>query len=178
MKRLVLILVLLLVPLTLVVGLGAYVYYMPQLALKELAQAARRGDTSALEQRIDFPAVRESLKQQVQERLSKSASNSQNPLAAFGTALAGAVAAPAVDAIVTPDNVARLLRGEGFGPGPGPTLSLDSSRLDMHYETLDQFVVTSAPPPNGFELILGRDGWLDWQLVDVRLPASWQLPGT
>lgn len=177
MKRLVVILVALLVPLALVAGLAIYIYYTPQLALKELEQAARRGDTTALEQRIDFPAVRESLKQQVQERLSKSSSNSRNPLAAFGTALAGAVAAPAVDAMVTPDNVARLLRGESFGPGAGPTLSLDSSRLDMHYETLDQFVVTSAPPPAGFELILERDGWLDWQLVDVHLPASWQLPG-
>lgn len=176
-KRLVLILVALLVPLMLVVGLAVYAYYTPQLALRELNNAARHGDTGTLERLIDFPAVRESLKQQVQERLSKSTSNSQSPLAAFGTALAGAVAAPAVDTMVTPDNVARLLRGETFGPSAGPTLSLDSRQLEMHYENLDRFEVTSAPPPDGFELILERDGWLDWRLVDVRLPASWVLPG-
>lgn len=179
MKKLVLVLLAVLVPLTLL-GTGAvYLYFTPYFALQEIERAARSGDTAALERRVDFPAVRSSVKRQVVARIDQAAAlnPNPNPLAAFGSALAGALTEPAVDALITPDNVARMLRGESIGAVRGPTLQLDSSRVELDYIGFDRFQAVTAPPPDGFTLILVRDGLLDWRLVDVILPEGWNLRG-
>lgn len=176
MKKLVLIALAVMVLFALVVGGSAYLYFTPHLALRELEGAARRGDTRALTQRVDFPALRESVKAQLRARIDQAAAQNPHPLAALGSALAGAFSDPAVDAMVTPENLARMLRGENMGGVQGPTLQLDSSSVELRYAGRDRFEATTAPPPSGFTLILAREGWFDWKLVDVVLPASWAFP--
>ncbi len=156
-------------------GLLGYAYYTPYLALKNIHAAAEAGNTAELDRYVDFPAVRASLKDQIKQRIDRKAEQSQNPLAALGSALANAFTTPAVDALVTPDNVARMLRGEGLSQAGGPQIRLDGSGVDMGYDDLHTFVVTTAPS-GGFELILERSGWFGWRLVDVRLPETWTLP--
>jgi len=175
-KKLLLIVLAVMVVFALVVGGSAYVYFTPHLAFREIERAARRGDTVGLSQRVDFPALRESVKGQLKTRISQAAAQSADPLATLGSALAGAISDPAVDALVTPENVARMLRGEKVNGVQGPTLSLESSSIELHYAGRDRFEATTAPAPDGFTLVLARDGWFDWKLVDVVLPASWAYP--
>lgn len=176
-KKLVLVAAAVLVPLTLL-GTGAlYLYFTPYFALQEIESAARRGDAAALEKRVDFPAVRASVKRQVVARIDQAVAANPNPLAAFGSALAGALSEPAVDALITPDNMARMLRGENIGAVQGPTLQLDTSKVELEYIGVNRFQAVTAPAPDGFTLILTREGWLDWKLVSVILPAGWSIQG-
>ena len=121
--------------------------------------------------------MRSSVKRQVVARIDQAAAANPNPLAAFGSALAGALSEPAVDALITPDNVARMLRGESIGSVQGPTLQLDTSRVELEYIGVNRFQAVTAPAPAGFTLVLVRDGWFDWKLVEVILPESWNLRG-
>lgn len=166
-----------LLPLALIGAGSVYLYFTPHLALKEIERAARSGDTAALAQRVDFPAVRSSVKRQVLARIDQVAAANPNPLAAFGSALAGALSEPAVDALLTPDNVARMLRGESLGSVQGPTLRLDTSSIELKYIGFNRFQAVTAPAPGGFTLVLAREGWLDWKLVEVILPESWSFQG-
>jgi hypothetical protein len=168
-------LVALLVALLVVGGLGAYAYFTPHLALERLHAAAESEDMVALGQQVDFPAVRASLKQQIKARIEQRSQTSTNPLVALGSALAGSLTDPAVDALVTPENLAKLLRGEAFGSPEAPRLRLDGSQVPMAYNGWDEFVVGSEHD-SGFRIILRRDGLFDWTLTDVRLPDSWVLP--
>ncbi|HEY6729383.1 MAG TPA: DUF2939 domain-containing protein [Polyangiaceae bacterium] len=177
MKKLVLVAASFLVPLALLGSGALYLYFTPYFALQEIERAARAGDTASLAQRIDFPAVRSSVKRQIVARIEAGAAANPNPLAAFGSALAGALSDPAVDALLTPDNVARLLRGESLGAVQGPTLHLDTSNVDLEYIGFNRFQAVTAPAPAGFTLVLARQGWLDWKLVEVILPQSWSFRG-
>ena len=176
-KKVVLVVLALLVPLTLLGSGALYLYFTPFFALEEIERAARAGDTKALAEHVDFPAVRASVKRQVVARIDQAASANPNPLAAFGSALAGALSEPAIDALLTPDNVARMLRGESIGTVQGPKLDLDPSRVQLGYIGVNRFQAITAPEPNGFTLVLTRTGWFDWKLVDVILPPSWSLRG-
>ena len=160
-------------------GGGSYVYFSPHLALREIEAAAKRHDTSALSERVNFPAVRASLKQQIKARIDQGAQQSTNPFAALGSALAGALTDPAVDALVTPDNVAAMLRGEAFGPAQAPRVELSARGVEMGYVDAHTFEVTTAGSA-AFRLLLERDGLLDWKLTDVKLPQAWtwQAPGS
>ena len=166
-----------LLPLVLLGGGAVYLYYTPHMALQAIERAARSGDTGTLSARVDFPAVRASVKRQVVTRIDQAAAANPNPLAAFGSALAGALSEPAVDALVTPDNMARMLRGENIGSVQAPTLQLESGSVELRYVGLDRFEAITAPAPGGFTLVLARDGWFDWKLVEVLLPQSWSLRG-
>lgn len=166
-----------LLPLVLLGGGAVYLYYTPHRALQRIEGAARSGDTRALSERVDFPAVRASVKRQVVARIDQAAAANPNPLAALGSALAGALSEPAVDALVTPENVARMLRGENMGSVQAPKLQLDGSSVELGYRGIDRFEAVTAPAPNGFTLVLARDGWFDWKLVEVVLPQSWSLRG-
>jgi len=163
------------VALLLLVGFTAYAYFTPQLTLKKIQAAAVASNTTELVQHIDFPAIRESLKAQIKARIDQGAHGSANPFAALGSALAGALAEPAIDALVTPENLANLLSGEGFGGTQGPRIRLQGDDLDMGYEGLHTFVV-SGDSGTGFRLVMEREGVLSWKLTDVQLPDSWTLP--
>jgi hypothetical protein len=156
---------------------ATYAYLTPYLALGSIRDAAKAGDAAALSEHVDFQALRESLKLQIQERLDRGAQQSQHPLAAFGSLLAGALAAPAVDSLVTPENVTKLLGGQDVGSSEGPKIKLDADDLRMGYQGLNAFEVsTAASSATGVRLILERRGALSWKLTDIRLAVYWQLP--
>lgn len=94
----------------------------PWWAMRQLRAAAEAGDTAALSQRIDFPAVRQSIKNEVREVMARQLAG--DPAAAgieaLGAAMLPALVDPLVDGIVTPEALAnvvmtgRLARGEGL----------------------------------------------------------------
>src|SRR5258708_8497342 len=116
-------------------------YASPYMALNKLKRAADARDAQTVNEYVDFPALRESLKQQVTGLLTRrlDVQGNGNPLAAIGAMIGVALIGPLVDAYATPDGVAALLhcmppRGD---PGRRPPLP-PGSHHPPH---------ATAPPP-------------------------------
>ncbi len=96
-------------------------YASPYIALNNLKRAADARDAQTVNQYVDFPALRESLKQQVTGLLTRrlDGHGSGNPFAAIGAMIGVALIGPLVDAYATPDGVAALLNGMPPRGNPG-----------------------------------------------------------
>ena len=153
---------------------AAWLYFSPYLAYRKLTRAADRGDVEALNDVVDFPALRTSFKDNIRTAVSREISDDAgNPFAAMGGALAGMLTGRVVDAAVTPAGIAALTRGND------PTDADDDSRgdrenekveRDRRYEGLNRFAIRYLDRENGGEqyaLIMRRDG-LRWKLTGVR----------
>ena len=101
-----------LIVIVLIAALG-FAYASPYIALNNLKRAADARDAQTVNQYVDFPALRESLKQQVTGLLTRrlDSHGNGNPLAAIGAMIGVALIGPLVDAYATPDGVAALLNG-------------------------------------------------------------------
>jgi hypothetical protein len=104
-----------------VVAALGYGYASPYIALDSLKRAADARDAETVNEYVDFPALRESLKQQVTGLLARrlDAQHNGNPLAAIGAMIGVALIGPLVDAYATPDGVAALLNGMPPRGDPG-----------------------------------------------------------
>ncbi|MEC5406654.1 DUF2939 domain-containing protein [Paraburkholderia sp. MPAMCS5] len=101
-----------LIVIVMIAALG-FAYASPYIALNNLKRAADARDAQTVNQYVDFPALRESLKQQVTDLLTRRLGThaNGNPLAAIGAMIGVALIGPLVDAYATPDGVAALLNG-------------------------------------------------------------------
>jgi hypothetical protein len=96
---------------------GAFSYASPYLVLNRLKHAADARDGETINQYVDYPALRVSLKQQLNARLARVVGAHADgwPLAqvivGFGAMIGSALIAPIVDVYATPDGVAALLNG-------------------------------------------------------------------
>lgn len=160
---------------------GVWVYFTPYLALNKLQKAARQGDQQAMAELVDFPSLRESVKGNVASAVEHSVGRGRNPLGVLGGILAGAVASPVVDAVVTPQGIAALT--EGVRPGARRNGDADGSsgvrvkdvKVRRGYEDFDHFAVHFVDKNNGHErmaLVLRREGLVHWRLSGVRLPGA------
>lgn len=127
------------------IGLGVLVLVLvaylasPFLAIRDLGKALESGDPGRLEERIDFPAVRQSLKDQVKAYMMKEiAKDKENDVltagvaAAFGQALIDGM----VDFLVTPEGISNLIWNARL-PQPGesqaPSDEKSTRRLAYSY---------------------------------------------
>jgi hypothetical protein len=140
--------------------------------------------------------VRDGLKSQIKSRmlaeLAKDPAAKNNPFAALGALVIPAMVDGAVEIMVTPNNLATLIR-EGKAAGlpvepetaPGdPTAEQGqaekeagkrSNAVSAAYAGLDQFVVAiddADNPGAPVELTLERRNVFGWRLVDVALPET------
>jgi hypothetical protein len=171
---------LLLIP-VIVVACAAY----PYLALYRLGEALRAQDLDAVEAKVDWPKLRQGIKDDVNAALvAKAKPEEGDPLAALGVALAGKLAGPIVDAAVTPAGLAAAAAADR------PTLTTLATQLYVStsadrslprlvqsgFSGLGSFEATVMPrgaTARGdairlrFELESGY-----WMLVRVHLPMS------
>ena len=96
-------------------------YASPYMALNNLKRAADARDAQTVNEYVDFPALRESLKEQVTGLLTRRIEEhgNGNPFAAIGAMIGAALIGPLVDAYATPDGVAALLNGMPPRGNPG-----------------------------------------------------------
>ncbi|VVE08143.1 DUF2939 domain-containing protein [Pandoraea terrigena] len=112
---------------TIPISLGALVVVLgllfgsPYYTLWRARDAADARDAAALSSYVDYPAVRESLKTSFHDELSRQMDKQRGN--AFGTlalALGGWVSDRVVEALLTPEAVAAMLRGDSTGLPPAP----------------------------------------------------------
>jgi hypothetical protein len=163
-------------------------FVSPVLAVRGLTEAARTGDEAALRQRVDFPAFRASLKDELNAELMarmRADPRSDNPvLSGLGMLLAPSLVSGAVDAFVTPQAIATMVRSARAPdpvarPEPVETGELsqqarDTVRQSWAYRDLNTFAVTltnSEHPDQYLALLMERRGLFSWKLAGIDLTA-------
>jgi hypothetical protein len=105
---------------TLVVVLGL-LFGTPYYTLSRARDAANARDATALSSYVDYPAVRESLKASLHDQLARQMDKQRgNAFGALALALGGWVSDRVVEALLTPEAVAAMLRGDSTGLPPAP----------------------------------------------------------
>lgn len=105
---------------TLVVVLGL-LFGTPYYTLWRARDAANARDATALSSYVDYPAVRESLKTSLHDELARQMDKQRgNAFGALALALGGWVSDRVVEALLTPEAVAAMLRGDSTGLPPAP----------------------------------------------------------
>lgn len=158
----------------------AYLAAGPFLALLKLRSGVEARDAAQVAECVDFPALRSSLKQQLQAVVTQQAKPAleNNPFGALGAVFAAKLADGLVEKLVTPEGLSKLLAGQqavaglqGVTAPSAPTKKpLEGARFS--YESLDRFAV-SVPTDGGEEtkFILTRSG-LEWKLSGLELAAA------
>jgi hypothetical protein len=165
-------------------AVAAIAFYIasPWLAFYQLQQAARAGDRDALEAAVDFPAVREDFKAQLNAAfLTNIESNGHlkdNPLAALGALIVPAVLDRLIDAYVTPQGIATMV-AEARTPKPGSPAPVHhgGGHVTAHseYVSLDRFKTTMTSkdePGRPLVFVMERRGLFGWKLVRIELPLD------
>ena len=156
-----------------------YAIAAPYITVNRIGSALKKNDADALSQYVDFPAVRQSLKDGLKAAMTEKAVRSvieANPFASLGAMLAGAIADKIIDAMVTPAGLRRLL-SEGNLESAMSVVNRSNEDSDyslpetsMAYESLDSFAVVVGDEDDGdnLKLILKRNGF-SWKLSEIRL---------
>jgi Protein of unknown function (DUF2939) len=157
---------------------GGLLYASPYLTLYQMYQAVERGDAQAISNSVDFPALRESVKENLQSVVLEQTAKQNNPiLNLIGAALGSALADPILDRMVTPEGVMGLLEGrrlQAGADGGDRSLSKQAAQVDVNsrYESFNEFVVSVKPKGEDVlpvDVVLSRAG-LGWKITGVRLP--------
>lgn len=163
-------------------------FVSPIFAVRGLIEAAKTGDEARLEQLVDFPAFRISLKEELNARLvaemRADLGDKANGLGGLGMLLAPSLISGAVDAFVTPHAVAAMVRS-GEAPGAGdvaragraetPEAPRTRVRQGYSYRGINTFAVRLTRddrPDDYLDLLLERRGPFSWKLAGVDLPRK------
>ena len=159
----------------------------PAFAAQALIRAAKAGDVDRIEQLVDFPALRESLKDELTTELAahmrRDPRMAESDLGGLGLILAPMLLSGAVDAVVTPEVVAQMVT---TAEAPDPTVrdqpepgDAGDRGDDIHhawgYRDLNAIAVTLTDrdhPDQRLALILERRGLFTWKLAAVDIQNS------
>ena len=160
----------------------------PVFAAQALIRAAKAGDADRIEQLVDFPALRESLKDELTAELAahmrRDPRLAENSLGGLGMMLAPMLLSGAIDAAVTPEVVAQMVTTAEAPdptvrdrPEPGDASDGDDIHQAWGYRDLNAFAVTLTDrdhPDQRLALILERRGLFTWKLaaVDIQTDAG------
>jgi len=178
-----------------VVALFLVAYFAsPLLTVRGLIDAAERGDEAKLDRLVDFPAFRQSLKDEMNARLiaemRSDLGGRDSALRGLGMMLAPTLLSGAVDALVTPQAVAAMVRTaeapdakdvarNRIDPTPEPAAETDRKESQVRrrysYRGLNSFAVSLTRrdrPEERLDLLLERRGVFSWKLAGVDLPDT------
>lgn len=164
---------------------GAYFFATPYITVHQMKSAAEDRDGEALAEYIDFPSVRQSLKDQMNAMVMGELSNDEmkdNPMSALGAAFAGVMVDKMVESFVTPAGITKLMAGEKpAGDEPAQTEETASteapaskpfSDVSMSYESFSKFVVKAkGDADDSGKFVFRRDG-LGWKMTDIIVPLN------
>ncbi|GAA0644970.1 DUF2939 domain-containing protein [Brevundimonas lenta] len=155
----------------------------PVLAAQSLIRAAKAGDEQKIEALVDFPALRDSLKQELNDeitaRMRRDPDLADSGLGGLGAMLAPMILSGAIDAAVTPEVVASMVTTAEApdpvrrdAPEPNDKASGDDIHQSWGYRDLNHFAVTLTDrdhPDQHLALIMERRGLFSWKLAAVDL---------
>lgn len=159
----------------LLLGAAAFVT-APLFTFRSVRSAAQYGDVQALNEQVDFDAVRQSLRVQTRPNSVEAApptSVFRNPLEALRRAWEPATPQKDVDAFLSNEALAGLMSGRAAAPA-GAAVTPGGPFPSVRYWGLDRarLAVPAADGAGETVFTFKRIGWFDWKLVGVRLPPE------
>lgn len=167
-------------------GIALFAMYMaagPYITIYQMRSAAEQRDGEALAEHIEFPSVRQSLKEQMNAlvlgQITGGSGKKVDGAKVLGTALTVRLLEEAIDAWVTPSGIASLMTGEDpQGPEARSGQNIDDpqakarSHSSMSYMSIDKFVVRyDDEDGREVKLVLRRRG-LGWKMTEVIIPLE------
>jgi hypothetical protein len=156
----------------------AYIAY-PYVTLYRLGVAIRSADAATLESLVNWPAVREGIKEDVCDLVAEqSGPRNGSDLPAFGASFMRGIASSAIDQAVTPQ---ALLAAASTGPAtqPAPPTGADVHVNWAFFDSLTSFAISLQPPgqtePVKLEMDLHHG---EWRVQRVWLPNELLSPGS
>jgi hypothetical protein len=150
----------------------------PYMVSYQMKSAADARDGEALSGHIEFPTLRQNLKDQLNAALAKEMSkDGQDSFAVIGAAFGAMMVEGMVDAYVTPSSIVAMMNGEppnqAANGETGQSTSDDSEALEdarMAYSGWDKFTITTpAENDEELQLVLQRRG-IGWKLTNIVIP--------
>jgi len=159
-----------------------YILAAPYITVYQMKTAAESHNGEALSEHVDFPALRQSLKDQMNVMLGTVMAKETkrgNLFVAFGAAFAGMMVEKMVDVYVTPVGITELMKGdktESEGPNGDTMVQAQSKPLfnaSMSYESFSKFSITTrnSEPGKEVKFILRRRG-MGWKLTEIIIPLQ------
>jgi hypothetical protein len=157
----------------------------PYLTVADIKTSIVAKDADRLSAKVDFPTLRQHLKDQVNAAMMKNAAEElkDHPLGVLAAGFATTMVDGIVDAFVTPTELAHLMEGDrpsasiakqivDTDAGPLPKAEDLLQNACSSFDSLSQFSVW-VPDDKGQEtrFVLQRDG-LSWRLVNLILPID------
>lgn len=157
-----------------------YVAAGPYLTVSAIKTGIVEQDSEKLSENIEFPTLRQNLKEQFNAAMMKNAATElkDNPFAALAAGLATKMVDGIVDSFVTPSGLAAIMEGKK----PSKTVDIESATpakkdelfkdARFSYDSTSKFSIW-VPNDNGKEarFVLQREG-LSWKLVNLIVPID------
>jgi len=147
----------------------------PFLLLRSLSFAVRNDDRDTIATDVDFPAVRDGLKQQLDDYVQSRAPKKHNAFSSLLLQLAPAIGNQVIDAIITPDGIATILRQHTTSQASGASSRPALWHGSFSWESPGHLRVTYANtrhPDQPISLDLERRGLFGWQVTGLVLPIK------
>ncbi|HEY0589300.1 MAG TPA: DUF2939 domain-containing protein [Pseudoduganella sp.] len=157
--------------LAVVVAVAAYWYWSPLLVVRQMKEAVRVHDVEAFNSHVDFPALRENMKDNIAGK------PSDDVLSGFGRLLGGVV----VDALVRPEAVMFVLEHGDFAKkrserhedrdtrererNEEPASGEAKPKWATERDGVNRYIVRN----DKIALVFVRHGFADWKLSELRL---------
>jgi len=165
--------------------LAGWIAAGPFIAIHGIREAIREQDAARLSEYIDFPALRTSLKQQVDDYVVRRAgADAQSSLlGSVALRLASGATDGIIDAMATPAGLAAVMEGRNFwdrlngARSEGDSYATAPPRDPLEdakyrFESPSRFTATLANADGDpVVFVLTRDGF-SWRITDVRLPLA------
>lgn len=151
-----------------VVGYAVY----PYVALYQLGQAIRRGDASTLQSMVDWPAVREGIKEDICDLVIDEPQEAKqgSQLPPFGAGFVRGITTNVVDAQVTPEALVKAAHKQETAKIPeGAAIQVSWAFFAGPSEFLVDLDTPGQPDPIRLQMTL-RDG--AWYVTRVWLPPE------
>ena len=160
-----------------------YLYASPYIALHGIKTAVKQKDADKLSGYIDFPSVKQGIKDQVKAIMVKeiASSDEENGFEALGAMLATAMIDPIIDSAITPHGVALMFQGQApdFGVADD-SIQQEPQDKQINYQTsylsVNRFKVQLNNTSNdqSISVIMHRD-WLSWKITRIVFPLDTDL---
>lgn len=165
-----------------------YLFASPYIALHQIKDAAKTGNSDELASYIDFPSVRQSFKDQLNAHMAKEMANQKNDndgFAALGAMFASVMVDKMVDAFVTPQGMTLMLQGKDFKQSElnrDPSaqkeeVSSSNENIDysLSYQSFNRVNVIlhnkQKPEKENATVKMERDG-LSWKIKAFEVPMD------
>ena len=161
----------------LVVVICSYLYASPYLAINSIKSAAQEGDSETVSKYIDYPSVRQSLKDQMNAKMMKEMANQKDDgFAALGAMLASTMVDKMVDGIVTPEGMTMMMKGKDLKDVVQPSIeSTEEGKTEYktRYTSYSDFEVVIQDPNDSKAVTVKmvRDG-LSWKVNKIVVPLD------